>query len=121
MKTTLPCAVAWAYAKNWGYRFVEVANLFAWRATDPKELGSPLDAVGQANDAHLIAMSLRAHLVVAAWGTKGGMQERDRAVCRLLRRHGVPLQALRLTKDGHPSHPLYLPASLVPVLWEGLT
>jgi hypothetical protein len=29
------------------------------------------------------------------------------------------LHYLRLTKDGHPGHPLYLPASLHPIAWAG--
>jgi hypothetical protein len=50
---------------------------------------------------------------VAAWGAHGTFQGRDQSV-RLL----VPkLHYLRLTKDGHPGHPLYLPADLKPQPW----
>jgi hypothetical protein len=40
-------------------------------------------------------------------------------VLALARRCGVRLEALRLTKGGHPEHPLYLPYTLEPVPFEG--
>lgn len=49
------------------------------------------------------------------WGTMAG--ERGQAVARLIRDCGKLTLALHLTKDGHPSHPLYLPASLTPQPW----
>jgi hypothetical protein len=29
-----------------------------------------------------------------------------------------PVECLKVTKDGHPSHPLYLKASLVPIPYK---
>jgi hypothetical protein len=65
------------------------------------------------NDRTLRDLAPGAGVVVAAWGAGGTYLGRDQSV-RLM----VPgLHYLRLTKDGHPGHPLYLPASLRPVAW----
>lgn len=85
-----------------------VVNLFALRATDPKALYAHRDPVGPANDAVLAATCAQADLLIAAWGAHGSLHGRDQAVARLLA--GRDVQCLGTTKDGHPCHPLYLPA-----------
>jgi hypothetical protein len=104
------------YAEEWGYEELEVGNLFAFRATDPRELRTAADPVGPDNDAHLVGLADRCLLVVCAWGARGGLNGRAEAVCRLLA--GRPLHLLRLTGGGHPGHPLYLSRSLKPRLWR---
>lgn len=103
-----------AYAKAWGYGALCMTNLFAFRATDPKDMLSARDPVGPENDATLIDLSGGAGVVVAAWGTYGTHLGRGQMVRNML----PGLHCLKLTKDGHPGHPLYLRKDLVPVLWR---
>jgi hypothetical protein len=102
-------------AESWGYRAFCMANLFAFRATDPRGMIRAEDPVGPLADFTLRHIARRASLIVACWGTKGTHLGRDRAVCDILAPFG--LQAIRLTKDGHPEHPLYLPLALRPSPW----
>jgi hypothetical protein len=69
-----------------------------------------LDPVGPENDAYL-CMWATASLVVAAWGAHGGFTGRDAEVVAMMRRCGVDLKCLGVTKDRHPRHPLYLVAN----------
>lgn len=97
------------YARAWGFGGLRLANLFALRATDPAALRRADDPTGPANDRWIARMAQGASRVVLAWGNQGG--ERGDAVrARLPDPH-----CLRLTRSGQPAHPLYLPASLVPV------
>ncbi len=66
------------------------------------------------NDATLIEMAEDAGVVVAAWGNHGKHMERDKTVKKLIPK----LHYLKLTKSGSPSHPLYLPKDLKPILWR---
>lgn len=52
-------------------------------------------------------------IVVAAWGALGAKMFPDEAtdIVNLADSIGVPLRCWGRTKDGHPKHPLYLPAS----------
>lgn len=101
------------FARAWGYSGLCMANLFAYRATEPADMKKAADPIGWENDSTLSAWAHDAGVVVAAWGAHGTYKRRDQSV-RLL----VPgLHYLRLTKDGHPGHPLYLPGSLQPVAW----
>ena len=102
-----------AFAQNWGYDGLCMTNLFAYRATDPAIMLAQADPVGDENDSTLREMGETAGVVIAAWGTRGTYAGRDTAVRRLLPR----LHYLRLTKDGHPGHPLYLPQTLTPIEW----
>lgn len=101
------------FARAWGFGGLMMTNLFAWRATDPRDMKAAADPVGPDNNGTLSAAYLNASLTVAAWGAHGTYLGRDAVVRRMLPR----LHYLRLTKDGHPGHPLYLPASLRPVEW----
>ncbi len=105
------------FGKRWAFTDLFVGNLFAYRATDPNELLQlDLDvAVGPENDSHLITLAQSADRVLCAWGTKGKWKGREQKVLELLAAH--ELWALRLTRQGHPEHPLYMPAETKPFLW----
>ncbi len=69
---------------------------------------------GPKNDTALIRLSADAGIVIAAWGVHGEHLGRGDAVRRFLHR----MHVLKLTKGGHPCHPLYLKADLKPKRWE---
>lgn len=101
------------YAKDWGFGGLRMLNLFAFRATDPAVMKAEPLPVGCDNDWHLLDSVNHCDLIVAAWGAHGVHQGRGDAVRQMLPR----LHYLRLTKDGHPGHPLYLPKNLTPAEW----
>lgn len=101
------------FAKTHGFGGIIVVNLFAWRATDPKELSTVPDPIGPENDQHIL-WACRAPLirqVVAGWGADRFAQKRARAVRVLIQgATGLRLQCFRKSeKTGAPWHPLYLP------------
>ena len=106
------------YARYWDYDGMAIVNLFAFRATEPRLLKSAADPVGPDNDAAIRAWLARPVDVVCAWGTGGDFRGRDRAVLDLIAAAGRPALVLRLSKQGRPCHPLYLPARLRPVAWR---
>lgn len=102
------------YARDWGYSGLCMLNLFAYRATDPKVMKRAVDPVGADNNRWIAEITSQSKLVVAAWGAHGVYGCRDVIVKGMVK----GLTYLRLTKDGHPSHPLYLPKDLKPVAWK---
>lgn len=100
-----------AFAKSWGYAGLCMTNLFAFRATDPKDMLAQGDPVGDENDDWLVRIASDAGVVVAAWGVHGTHLGRDKDVRAML----PNLHCLALTKEGHPGHPLYLRKTLTPV------
>jgi hypothetical protein len=105
-----------SFAKSWGFGNLRVGNLFALRSTDPLLLQEDLWPVGKENDQWLYELHYGSQLTVAAWGVHGELRGRGEHVRDLLERGG-PIHHLGLTKDGHPRHPLYLPASAKPIPW----
>ncbi len=106
------------FAKDWDYEEVQVANIFAYRATDPNDLKNPIDPVGPHND-HWIEVSanraISSHgIVVCAWGNHGAFQSRGLAVRMLLRKAGVDIHHIGLNQTGEPKHPLYVAANTTP-------
>lgn len=99
------------YAKKWGYSGMYMMNIFAYRATDPRVMKAHSEPIGSENDHYLSLVAKEAKIVIAAWGTHGKHLKRGQAVKNLI----PGLHCLRVTKDGHPSHPLYLPGNLVPI------
>lgn len=100
------------FAQDWGFGGMWMANLFAYRATDPRDMKEQSDPVGPENDEALIWMAERSDLIVACWGNHGLHFGRHKAVRALPL--ALPLNALKLTTQGQPWHPLYLKASLKP-------
>lgn len=89
---------------------LEVVNLFAFRATDPKDMAAAkargVDIVGPENDRHIIEAASRASLVVAAWGADKLAPLRSVSIRKLVAPH--ELHCLGKSKSGAPKHPLYL-------------
>jgi hypothetical protein len=103
------------FAKKWGGGELIIGNLFAFRSTDPASLKTSSDPVGPENDEWLTKIAAKSDILIAAWGNHGVLGGRN----AIVRANHLPrLSALRLSKDGHPSHPLYLPESLVPFAWK---
>lgn len=93
------------FAKSWGYDAIQMINLFAFRATKPKDMKAAVDPIGPRNDEWIKYMISHCDLVVAAWGTHGSFMDRNKKVIELA---GERLHCLGKTKAGHPKHPLYL-------------
>lgn len=103
------------YARAWGYVGVTIVNVFALRSTNPKGLLAVDDPVGPANPEILMREALEASLLVCAWGLPPKpLREKAESLLGTMLVEGLEPHALRLTKDGSPAHPLYLPASLRP-------
>jgi hypothetical protein len=104
------------FAQRWGYGSLDVVNLFSIRSTDPVGIRHAAKPNREENDHAVSAAAADADLVVAGWGHHGRFANRADIVCAgPLRGHA--LVALRITKDGHPGHPLYLPSSTLPTPW----
>ncbi len=101
------------FARDWGYGGVCMANLFAFRATDPKVMKGAVDPVGRNNNRWLKRLSREAGLVVAAWGNDGTYLDRSTEVRRLL----APMHCLKINASGEPAHPLYQPKSAQPIFY----
>jgi hypothetical protein len=96
------------FAQSWDYDALDVANIFAWRSTDPRALYSQPNPVGPENDNAILDVASRASFIVCAWGARGKLMNRGATVMDMLRACGLVPHALRITKGGHPEHPLYL-------------
>ena len=99
------------YAKRWGFGGLVIANLFAYRSTDPANLYKASDPVGAENDEHLKRLSNDASETVCAWSDDGGYMDRDLAVLPLLKSP----KCLTMLKSGRPGHPLYKSKELKPI------
>ena len=101
------------YAKDWGYAGLCMTNLFAFRTREPKVMKANVNPVGPDNDKYLIEIAKYASVIIAAWGIDGAYLGRDQEVIKLI----PNLHYLKLTKNGFPGHPLFLPKNLKPKKW----
>ena len=117
----------YGFFKLWGYGGYYLVNLFPFRATNPEDLRKVGDVIMASQEENFAAFSYCAlevkksnysHgkpvekaecLTLCAWGTNGGIHSHDILVLEWLRKLGASPYALRVTKDGFPSHPLYIP------------
>lgn len=106
------------YARDWGCGSLWMLNIFAYRATDPNEMKAQgINAVGPRNNEYLFHAVRQADISIAAWGVHGDFLSRAQDVKRLLSQGDMRLHVLKLTKHGHPAHPLYLRSDLLPCPW----
>jgi hypothetical protein len=109
------------FSMKFGYGGFDLANMYAYKSTDPEGLWKAKDPVGPDNDKAIARIALSTEGMVVCWG---GNARRDRVytVTKLLQAVEKPLWCLRLTKGSskklpQPEHPLYLPGSSERIAW----
>lgn len=96
-----------ALSRRWGWPALVVVNLFAWRATEPKELRKVPDPIGPQNDVFICDAARGARSIVVAWGANGSFRNRDLDVVQMLKERGHTLLCIAGYKPGVARHPLY--------------
>lgn len=104
-------------ARALGFGGLAVVNLFGFRATYPADLRRAVDPVGPENPAILLETARSADLVLCGWGAHGDLRQQGAEMAGQLRRAGVALHHLGLTKGGQPRHPLYVGYAVLPQPW----
>ena len=96
------------FARRDGAGGLIMTNLFAFRATNPKDMIAEEEPVGHDNNEHILAAAKASFYTVLACGAHGAHRGRLAAVAVMLRSNGVELLCLGTTESGMPLHPLYL-------------
>ena len=104
------------FAKSWGYGGFYMLNLFAFRATEPKNMFKAESPIGDENDKYILKYSKQVDKVVCAWGNHGKYKERSTYIFNLINN----TYYLKMNKSGEPAHPLYLKANLTPIQYKEL-
>jgi hypothetical protein len=99
------------FSKSWGFGGLCMVNLFAFRATEPRDMMSSNEPIGSENDLWIKQFSEDAGVIVAAWGNDGSFMGRSEKITTML----PGLKCLKTNKTGEPAHPLYQPGSAIPV------
>ena len=105
-------------ARALGFGGFRATNIFALRATDPKVMRAAEDPEGPENTEAILDGARWADMVICAWGTHGAHRGQGARITQLLRKNGLPLYHLGLSKAGHPKHPLYISYAQKPLLWR---
>lgn len=110
------------FVSRWGGSRYLVGNVFAYRATDVRDLARAGDPVGPANAWHVRDIVQEADILVPCWGNSRKIPHRLwRHLARfesLLRDTGKPIRIFGLTLSGDPKHPLMMPYSTPLREWE---
>ncbi len=104
------------YAKRDGYAQLIMLNLFAFRATLPKDMRAAKDPGGPDHAGNLMAIietCAAADKVILAWGNHGSFKGAGRALYKSLvnAQFQWKLYCLGMNKDTSPVHPLYQPSA----------
>lgn len=90
---------------------LDLVNLFALRATRPRDMMANLFPVSANYEPHrnfntMAEVVSQAGFVLVCWGTHGSHRNKANHVLAALQSSRVIVHALRLNADGSPSHPL---------------
>lgn len=112
----------YGFCRTLGYGNLLVANEFARRSSKVKELRRAGDPIGPENLGWLAHAMGRADCVLACWGPLAKLPEvlrgQWKAVVKIADAMGQQLYCLGVAKDGHPRHPLMLPADTKLEIWN---
>lgn len=97
-------------AHMWGYGGLIILNIFAYRATDPKDMKAQADPNGAYNDYYIkdTLRKAKTDTIVCGWGTHGTLNDREAQIFEIFKALGHTPRALKWTNKGHPQHPLYI-------------
>lgn len=97
-------------ATRLGFGSFVVANIFAYRSTQPNALTLPnVQPIGERNDEWIVFAAKEADQVMIGWGNHGRFNHRSDNVIGLLEEAGIQMFCLDQNKGGCPIHPLYQP------------
>ena len=101
-------------AKILGFGSLVVVNLFAYRATYPKELYklNRLEAIGNRNNLHIMKHLTESDTTIVAWGMHGSLYDRDRDFWELCE---DKVYCLGMTGNNQPRHPLRISYNIKPI------
>ena len=110
------------FAQREGFGGLYMVNLFAYRATSPKDMKQAEDPTGNPENIRWIRYILEdVEKVIFAWGAYGVFMEWNEVRIIDLLENTKPM-CFGKTSNGYPLHPLYLPndAQLVPYFNEDI-
>jgi hypothetical protein len=96
------------YSHSWAYNCFYMCNLFAFRATLPKDMKREPYPIGCLNDQEIVRCAEKCDLIVACWGADGKFKDRAEYVISMLKDESKQIFCIGKTKDGFPKHPLYV-------------
>lgn len=94
------------FSRQWGDAGILVVNLYALRATNPRELAAHSEPVGFAADTYIALTARGAARIVCCWGSNADLDRVAQVLSILPPR---TLYCLGMTATNQPRHPLYLP------------
>lgn len=105
------------FSKRWGFGRLDVVNLYAYRAVNPRMLGPVGWPVGPENDVTVVRLARGAGCIILAWGTNAQPTRADLMAHLLTYLRPGRVFTLGTTKGGSPRHPLYVPYDQPLVPW----
>lgn len=100
------------FCRRWGVQRFLVGNVFAYRATDVRELASVADPFGDEVGDHTTDLINEADILVPCWGCTDKVPPKLQFAFDVLMdalvSSGKPVKHFGLTKAGDPKHPLML-------------
>ena len=111
------------FCLRWGVPRFIVGNVFAYRATDVRDLGREINPIGADNHWHLGNIAAAADILVPCWGDVGKVPDRLRenfmGARSMLATYKKPIKVFGLTATGCPRHPLMLGYDTPLIDWRG--
>ena len=102
------------FAKKWGFGKLFVTNLFAFRATLPRNLFVSHNPIGDKNDRWIRKVSKKVDKIVLAYGNHGKFKNRHDEMLKIIKNP----YCIKKTKTGMPQHPLYLKYTQKPIVYQ---
>ena len=102
-------------ARMWGFAGIRIFNLYAFRATEPKDMKAAADPFGPENLDGLVKAIGSDRNIIAGWGAHGGYRNASSIIMAEVERVGRTVYCLEKTKAGQPKHPLYIGYDKTPV------